>query len=254
MASASILRKSAASLGPLASRAARFHRNYSAPVSAALNRAFLSQKPPQSSFPRSYDFSTAVAVKKTPSDASLLQIIQLEIQCAEESEDNAPLDHVPSGFPFKIEDQPGLQTITLTREYHGETIKVEVHMPNLITGEESDETDDGEEPKNHQSSVPLSVTISKKDGPTLEFHVMAFPEEISIDSMSITNPEFEDGAGYEGPDFSDLDENLQKAFHKYLEMRGIKPNTTNFLHEYMVNKDSREYLMWLNNLKKFVEA
>lgn len=52
----------------------------------------------------------------------------------------------------------------------------------------------------------------------------------------------------------DLDENLQKAFHKYLEIRGIKPSTTNFLHGYMVDKDGREYLTWLKNLQKFVEA
>lgn len=53
---------------------------------------------------------------------------------------------------------------------------------------------------------------------------------------------------------SDLDENLKKAFHKYLEIRGIKPSSTNFLFEYMVNKDSQEYLTWLNNLKNFIEA
>lgn len=53
---------------------------------------------------------------------------------------------------------------------------------------------------------------------------------------------------------SDLDENLQKAFHKFLEIRGIEPSTTNFLHEYMINKDSREYLNWLEKLKKFIEA
>lgn len=52
----------------------------------------------------------------------------------------------------------------------------------------------------------------------------------------------------------DLDENLQKSFHKYLEIRGIKPSTTSFLHEYMINKDSREYVKWLENLQKFVEA
>ena len=53
--------------------------------------------------------------------------------------------------------------------------------------------------------------------------------------------------------YSDLDENLQKAFHKYLEIRGIKPSTTNFLQEYMFAKDNKEYLMWLKNLKNFVE-
>ena len=52
---------------------------------------------------------------------------------------------------------------------------------------------------------------------------------------------------------SDLDENLQKAFNKYLELRGITAITTNFLHEYMINKDSREYLHWLQSLKEFVE-
>jgi complement component 1 Q subcomponent-binding protein len=50
---------------------------------------------------------------------------------------------------------------------------------------------------------------------------------------------------------SDLDENLQRAFHKYLELRGISPMTTNFLHEYMINKDSREYLLWLRKLKDY---
>ncbi|PWA97494.1 hypothetical protein CTI12_AA028640 [Artemisia annua] len=45
---------------------------------------------------------------------------------------------------------------------------------------------------------------------------------------------------------SELDENLQKAFHKYLEIRGIKPSATNFLN--------KEYTNWLKNLKKFVEA
>jgi complement component 1 Q subcomponent-binding protein, mitochondrial len=50
-----------------------------------------------------------------------------------------------------------------------------------------------------------------------------------------------------------LDENLQKAFLKYLEIRGITPNTTNFLQEYMFNKDNKEYLGWLKKLKSFIE-
>jgi len=52
--------------------------------------------------------------------------------------------------------------------------------------------------------------------------------------------------------YSDLDENLQKAFLKYLEIRGITPNTTNFLQEYMFNKDNKEYLGWLKKLKSFI--
>ena len=53
---------------------------------------------------------------------------------------------------------------------------------------------------------------------------------------------------------SDLDEDLQKAFNRYLKMRGIKPITINFLHEYMINKNSKEELIWMKKLKKFIEV
>jgi complement component 1 Q subcomponent-binding protein len=52
---------------------------------------------------------------------------------------------------------------------------------------------------------------------------------------------------------SDLDENLQNTFLKYLEIRGIKPGVTNVLFDYMANKDTKEYLLWLKNVKNFVE-
>lgn len=50
----------------------------------------------------------------------------------------------------------------------------------------------------------------------------------------------------------DLDEELQKGFYKYLEVRGIKSSLANSLQQYMVNKDDREYLRWLKNMKEFV--
>ncbi|KAF2296121.1 hypothetical protein GH714_036243 [Hevea brasiliensis] len=78
-----------------------------------------------------------------------------------------------------------------------------------------------------QSSIPLVVTVSKRSGNSLEFHCVAYPDEIAIDSLSVKNLETqEDQVAYEGPNFQDLDEKLRKAFHKYLEIRGIKPSTT----------------------------
>ncbi|KAL0359249.1 UNVERIFIED_CONTAM: putative protein, mitochondrial [Sesamum angustifolium] len=195
---------------------------------------------------------------KPSSDEALLRVIDSEIQCAVESQDEEEAEEVPQGFPFKIEDHPGQQTITLTREYQGETITVEVHMPDLVTGEENDhddDDDDDDEERGNQSSIPLVVRVSKKSGPSLEFGCTAYPDEVAIDSLAVKDPNnSEDQIAYEGPDFADLDESLQKAFHKYLELRGIKPSTTNFLHGYMVDKDSREYTTWLKNLQKFVQA
>ncbi|ERN08055.1 uncharacterized protein At2g39795, mitochondrial [Amborella trichopoda] len=194
--------------------------------------------------------------KKPGVDEKLLKVIESEIKCAEESDYHDQKDEIPDGFPFEIEDNPGQQTISLSRKYGDETIRVEVHMPDLVTGEGNDSDDDGddESKRANQSSLSLIVNVSKGDGLCLEFGCTAYPDEVTIDAMSVKEPgTTEDQIAYVGPDFADLDENLQKAFHKYLELRGIKGSTTNFLHEYMINKDSREYLNWLNNLKKFVE-
>uniref|UniRef100_A0ACD5TQS1 Uncharacterized protein n=1 Tax=Avena sativa TaxID=4498 RepID=A0ACD5TQS1_AVESA len=176
------------------------------------------------------------------------------------------VEEIPENFPFKITDKKGLNDITLTRTYQGEKIEVLVSMPSLVTGDEAehdqdeddkekdDDQEDGE--KAPKSTIPLTVTVSKSDGPSLEFSCTAYPDEIMIDTLSVRQPatnDEEELIAYEGPDFNDLDENLQRAFHKYLELRGITPMTTNFLHEYMINKDSREYLFWLNKLKDFVK-
>ncbi|KAM1219280.1 hypothetical protein PS1_046765 [Malus domestica] len=253
MAFTSILRRSASSLAPLASRLARGQRSYHGAVATAVNRFNFSRKHTQPTpfvpTPRYYSSHS--------SDQSLIRVIESEIKCAEETEDLDKVKEIPSSFPFKIEDTPRIQTVTLKRTYQGEDIQVEVHMPDLVTGEDDNDdnqNDDNDEHAN-QSSIPLVVTVSKGNGPVVEFSVTAYPDEFQIDSLAVKNPEdSEDQIAYEGPDFHDLDENLQKAFHKYLEVRGILPSTTNFLHEYMLNKDSKEYANWLQQLKRFVEA
>ncbi|XP_004235048.1 uncharacterized protein At2g39795, mitochondrial [Solanum lycopersicum] len=258
MAVTNIIRRTASQVVPLAARVIfrtqSYHHRSSALLSTIVNRSAASRNFFRSSAPSTLHF---YSTKRPSSDESLLKVIQSEIQCAEESDEQDEVEEAPEGFPFKIEDHPGQQTITLTREYQGESINVEVHMPDLVTGDE-DENDNGGEDDDegsNQSNIPLVVRVSKRNGPALEFGITAFADEIAIDTLSIKDPNVaEDQIAYEGPDFTDLDENLQKAFHKYLEIRGIKPSTTNFLHEYMVNKDSREYKMWLKNLKKFIEA
>lgn len=115
------------------------------------------------------------------------------------------VEDVPAGFPFKIEDNPGYQTITLTREYQGENICVEVHMPDLVTGEENQEevSNDEDNEQGSESQIPLVVRVSKKNGPALEFGCTAYPDEISIDSLSIRDlNSAEDQIAYEGPDFA----------------------------------------------------
>jgi complement component 1 Q subcomponent-binding protein len=255
MAFTTIIRSSASRILPLASRLVRGQR-FNHTIFSAVTRTDLSGKSAAGSFSSFRCYSDLTASK---SDDLLLRVIDSEIKCAEETDEVGQAEEalgIPEGFPFQIEDHPGLQTISLSREYQGETINVEVSMPDLVTGVDEDDDDDaGDSEKPRQSCIPLVVRVSKKGKASLEFGCTAYPDEIAIDTLSVKDADnSEDQIPYEGPDFSDLDENLQKAFHKYLEIRGIKPSATNFLHEYMINKDNKEYKNWLNNLKKFVQA
>ncbi|XP_058069826.1 uncharacterized protein At2g39795, mitochondrial-like [Magnolia sinica] len=202
-------------------------------------------------------FRFASSGKKPGADEKLKLVLDSEIKCAEESDD---LDQgLPDVSPFEIVDNPGEQTVTLKREFMGESIQVEVHMSDLMGEEDEEDKDDADsgddnEENSSQPNVSLIVTISKGEGPSLEFCCTTYPDKFTIDSMLMKGQQVsDDQIAYEGPEFSDLDDNLQKAFYKYLEARGIKSSLTNSLQEYMVNKDNREYLRWLKNMKDFVE-
>ncbi|KAF8051748.1 hypothetical protein N665_1671s0006 [Sinapis alba] len=221
-------------------------------ISAVVNRPSLALTP--SPFRPFALYSTAI--DRMSSEQSLLRVIDSEINTALQIDDpDLDEETAPGSFPFKIEDNPGHQTVTLTRDYKGEHIKVVVSMPSLDGDENDDEDDDDDDGHSNGSSIPLVVTVTKKSGLSLEFSCMAFPDEIAIDALSVSNQgsTLEDKLANEGPDFECLDENLKKTFYKYLEIRGVKASTTNFLHQYMMRKVKREYLLWLKNVKKFME-
>ncbi|KAG2326360.1 hypothetical protein Bca4012_035323 [Brassica carinata] len=220
-------------------------------ISTVVSRPSLARNP--SPFRPFALYSTAI--DRMSSEQSLLRVIDSEINSALQTNDpDLEEETAPGSFPFKIEDNPGHQTVTLTREYKGEHIKVVVSMPSL-DGDENDDEEDDDDGHSNGSSIPLVVTVTKKSGLSLEFSCMAFPDEIAIDALSVSNQgsTLEDKLANEGPDFECLDENLKKTFYKYLEIRGVKASTTNFLHQYMMGKVKREYLLWLKNVKKFME-
>ncbi|KZF21834.1 regulatory protein-like protein suaprga1 [Xylona heveae TC161] len=59
---------------------------------------------------------------------------------------------------------------------------------------------------------------------------------------------------YSGPPFGNLDEDLQVLLERYLGERGIDTNLAVFVPDYIDYKEQKEYINWLSNVKKFVEA
>lgn len=58
---------------------------------------------------------------------------------------------------------------------------------------------------------------------------------------------------YTGPPFNNLDEDLQNLLERYLEERGINTRMALFIPDYIDHKEQKEYIQWLENVKKFVE-
>ncbi|KAL6848206.1 hypothetical protein ACP4OV_022334 [Aristida adscensionis] len=207
--------------------------------------------------------------KKGSGAGNLPGALDVEIREAQEYLDSDEQEPVPDNFPFEIVDEEGMSVVILKRDYKDEKIEAIISMPNLEGGPEFDDEDgegDGEnagkdeeeaedDESGEYSSVSLKVVVSKDSGPKLEFTCTAFREEITIDDMLIvekTEVEGEEKFPYEGPEFTELPVNVQKGLFKFLEQRGITLSTTNFMHDYMVTKQTKEYIRWMTKLKDLV--
>ncbi|KAM0844005.1 hypothetical protein ACQ4PT_057335 [Festuca glaucescens] len=203
--------------------------------------------------------------KKGAGGGGLPAAIDLEIREAEEYLATDVQEPTPDDFPFEIVDEEGMSVVVLKKDYKDEKIEVIVSMPNMDAEPEFDEDDedddedaakddDDEDEGSEDSSLSMKVVVSKGTGPKLEFTCTAFREEITIDEMLISEKaeSDEEKFPFEGPEFTELPPNVQKGLFKFLELRGVTLKTTNFMHDYMVTKQTKEYVRWMTKLKDLV--
>ncbi|KAK1306575.1 Uncharacterized protein QJS10_CPA10g00059 [Acorus calamus] len=198
------------------------------------------------------------AHNKVGADENLRKVLDSEISCADEVEGHDQKPVAAGELPFEIVDNPGENLITLRREFSGERIEATVYMPEHDEWdgqeEEDDNTDDKDDDESDQQCISIILKIHKKTGTLLEFNCTARSNEITIDQLTMKpDGEDSDDADVYRPKFSDLDEKLQDSLYRYLEERGVQSSLFEFLREYMTNKDEREYLHWLKNIKGFIE-
>lgn len=131
--------------------------------------------------------------------------------------------------------------------------------------EDSIEEGQEAEPEERSFAVRVNVVITKPKSGALHFETIAQEGMIMIDNIfyykdaSLAEPKTAEKAHerislYVGPQFSNLDEDLQVLMERYLDERGINATLALFVPDYIDMKEQKEYLRWLTGVQKFIEA
>jgi complement component 1 Q subcomponent-binding protein len=204
--------------------------------------------------------------------------IQFEIENNAEESTPQFITEFLQNNSFKIEDHPGVAEVVLTRTFGNEKIRVafSVDISQSESFEdpfEEEDAENAEEPAtdedeaDEESSYPvhavviieksgkgaLSIDITSQDGAFMINNVLFYKDgKLATDKSSEADTKRQ--SLYLGPEFSQLDENLQVQLERYLEERGINTALALFIPYYSEYKEQKEYTRWLSNVKNFVEA
>jgi hypothetical protein len=193
------------------------------------------------------------------SSADLVPILHAELEDEHDngastmSKDLLDLQDGLKSVGFEVSSEAGSSTTVLRRVAADERVEIEFNCdPDDAGGafEGEDGEDDGEEaPAEH----PFSVTVIKGDDDALQFHCIA-TDNVEVHRITLPSDGPDDSdAGYMGPPFHELDEELQQAFNMYLFDRDIDSNLAEYIHMAVAHKESTEYCRWLGNVAKFVQ-
>lgn len=208
-------------------------------------------------------------------DVSLAQKLAEELQYEKEAAAPAEPDFLKAFKAqgvWQIEDVPGNDEVTLTRKFGNETIRLMFSIADIQAEQEADfeELEESEEASEdqpvHSYPIRCSFAITKASAPgALTIDAMCQDGTFITDNISFygdaqTGTELTAEADwkrrglYIGPQFDTLDVSVQEEFEKFLQERGINDALAVFVPEYAEYKEQKEYVGWLQNVKKFVEA
>ncbi|XVE89168.1 hypothetical protein DITRI_Ditri19aG0128900 [Diplodiscus trichospermus] len=188
-------------------------------------------------------------MRKSAFQGNILRLLRNEIQY--EQERGPPKQPITRFNSFTIDDRPGEQWTRLKRKFgEKEDITIEATMfdgsiPVSNSGKVGDDV---------QLHITFIVNISKGgDSNILEIMCSAWPDAIEIKKLFVRGDDRTLDLPYFGPEFKELDDELQDSLYEFLEERSINDELATFLHEYMKNKDKTEFVKWLETVKSYIE-
>ncbi|CAN7020937.1 hypothetical protein IGI04_022312 [Brassica rapa subsp. trilocularis] len=187
-------------------------------------------------------------MRKSAFEGNILRLIRSEIQS--ELDHSPPLKPEDRFGPFTVDERPGEQWVSLRRKFGDtEDIKIEATM---FDGSVPSSKSTSGDPEDIQLHITFVVNIFK-DGQTLEIMCSAWPDTIQISKFFVRKSSKNSPNAYVGPEFEEMEDELQDSVYQFLEERGISDDLAVFLHQYMKNKDKAEYIRWMETVKSYVE-
>jgi complement component 1 Q subcomponent-binding protein, mitochondrial len=146
-------------------------------------------------------------------------------------------------------------TTRLIRSIGSTKVVVSFHCQDTVEGaDDGYAEEDGEEP-----ALPFrfEVLVSKA-GNTLVLNCISSAGTTTVDGVAMTTEDIEsvqtNGIGrnnYQGPEFPELAEGLQEAFHDYVfEELGVNDDVSAFISMYADFQEQKQYVGFLKNVAK----
>ena len=180
---------------------------------------------------------------------------------------------------YKAIDKPGNVITDLVKKNGSETIHVFVDTAAIIDTSSTfkslqeqmrtdpEEFTDLDDDNIKELSVTEIKTVIEKNGraSVYDIHLSLLDFEISIASVTFFDHaedaikecncvEEISSSAYSGPEFTNLDEELQDAILKYLKDKGLGDEHWELIIAYSGVKENNDYINWLQNFKQFVDA
>mmetsp|Transcript_10504 Transcript_10504/g.26654 ORF Transcript_10504/g.26654 Transcript_10504/m.26654 type:complete len:273 (+) Transcript_10504:156-974(+) len=198
------------------------------------------------------------------STGTLGEILAEELKVEEEGYEKDEVLKAKTPADFTLTASPGDCQLELSKTYNGESISVVLSVTDFTDeiidyGDEDFDDEEGQEAdedgiyEEEETTIVFNVHVTK-DNKTLTFECNTDGIAFEVENIQLADDDGPlDVIEYEGPNFNDLEDDLQDGFIDYLNERGVDFEFVQYLFALAVDKEQREYMSWLENVKKFIE-
>lgn len=214
--------------------------------------------------------------KKNKKDNSLAAVVDRELKYEEQDKQSSTnLEEIAAslGVDWEVVDEAGMARFALKRTLGAQQIRVDVdcspvpvHGDDEWNEEEQAEEAEEEQPEEPEVQDGFRMLISISDpakGQVMQVGTFV-TDHLQVEKVALyqagkePSPDAIFGGSdevpsYAGPNFEELDSNLQDAFYEYLRQRGVDDDFSAKVADYCTSKEQVEYVNWLQAISNFTK-